>query len=80
LAWQSFEYFPHASHDDAIVGPLSGPQWSTGAPSAPAGGAAGEHAPLVGTQTLTEPPEVEVTLLHASSDAHWLELEQTVPQ
>jgi hypothetical protein len=80
LAWQSLEYFPQASHDEAMEGPLSVPQWSTGAPSSPAGGAAGAHASLVGTQTRVGLPAAELTSAHASSGAHWLEVEQPVPQ
>jgi hypothetical protein len=80
LAWQSFEYLPHASHEDAIDGPLTVPQWSSAAPSAPAGATTDEHVPLVGTHTCAEAPVVVVTSLHDSSASHGLDVEHGVPQ
>lgn len=61
-------------------GPLSAPQWSSAAPSAPDGATTDEHAPLVGTHTRAEAPVVVVTALHDSSAAHGLDVEQGVPQ
>jgi hypothetical protein len=59
---------------------LSDPQWSSVPPSASAGGAAGVHAPLEGTQTCAELPEVAFTRVHVSPEAHWLEVEHEVAQ
>jgi hypothetical protein len=72
---------PQALQGEAIEGPFSEAQWSSGAPSSSTGGAmATEHTPFVGTHTRTDAPAVEVTSWHESPDAQGLDVEHAVPQ